>query len=230
MSDIEAVEVHVVIDHDTVIVGRAQFQHRRGRLTSTTFQYDQSFLADPSGYEIDPTLRLVSGTQYVEGLPGAFGDAAPDRWGRNLIDKRERGLARTGARATRTLDDADYLLGVSDATRQGALRFRVDAASPFLDPRDSVPRLVQLPKLLHDADVVGDGSESDSLPAVKALLDAGTGSLGGARPKASVLGDEGQQLIAKFPHHSDSWDVMLWEAVALDLASSAGIDVLNGDS
>jgi serine/threonine-protein kinase HipA len=223
MSVVDALEVHVELAGETTLAGRAQFQRRHGRLSATTFQYETSFLADPFSYEIDPAFRLVSGTQYVPGIPGTFGDSAPDRWGRNLIDKRERAVAREDMRAPRSLDDADYLIGVSDVTRQGALRFRATPDSPFLHSGDEVPRLIRLPALLRAADDVGADPANESLPAVKTLLDAGTGSLGGARPKASVLGDDGKALIAKFPHHSDDWDVMLWEATALDLAAAAGV-------
>jgi serine/threonine-protein kinase HipA len=191
-------EVHIELDGGTVLAGHAQFQRSRGRFQGTTFQYETGYLARPSAYEIDPALRLTSGTQYTQGLPGAFSDSAPDRWGRNLIQKQERAISRQDSRAARTLDDVDYLIGVSDVTRQGALRFRTDADAPFLDADHRVPKLVHLPELLRAADsAVGD---ADDYAAVKALLAAGTGSLGGARPKASVLGTDGRQLIAKFPH------------------------------
>ncbi|MDR6971135.1 type II toxin-antitoxin system HipA family toxin [Leifsonia shinshuensis] len=134
--------------------------------------------------------------------------------------KRERALALREARRPRELDDVDFLTGVSDVSRQGALRFRADATAPFLDPGHTVPRLVRLPELLRAADAA---ARDDDFAAVKELLDAGTGSLGGARPKAVVLGDDGRQLIAKFPHQSDEWDAMAWEATALDLAEQSGV-------
>jgi serine/threonine-protein kinase HipA len=223
MSRHDALEVHVEIGGATVLAGRAQFHRNRGSLSATTFQYDPDYLADARSYDIDPSLPLVSGSQYVEGLPGAFSDSAPDRWGRNLVKKQERERARRDDRAPRALDDVDFLVGVGDVTRQGALRFRREATTAFLDPDHTVPRLVRLPELLHAADsAAGDG---DDFAAVKMLLAAGTGSLGGARPKASVLGDDGRQLIAKFPHHADAWDVMAWEATALDLAEASGVVV-----
>ncbi|WP_426625462.1 type II toxin-antitoxin system HipA family toxin [Leifsonia sp. McL0607] len=223
MTHLEALHVHLELAGATVFVGHAQFQRRRGALASTTFQYDPGYLAHPDAYPIDPAFELFSGTQHTRGLPGAFADSAPDRWGRNLITKRERALAREEGRRPHDLDDVDFLAGVSDITRQGALRFRVDDNSAFLDPGHTVPRLVGLPGLLHAADVAARATDGDDFEAVKALLDAGTGSLGGARPKAAVLGDDGRQLIAKFPHHEDDWDVMAWEATALDLAAAAGV-------
>jgi serine/threonine-protein kinase HipA len=226
----DALEVHVVLAGETVLAGRAQFHRSRGNLTSTTFQYDQNYLADASAYPLDPALQLVSGTQQTQGLPGAFSDSAPDRWGRNLIKKRERLLARAESRRPRDFDDADFLAGVSDVTRQGALRYRVEPGSAFLDPDHTVPRLLSLPELLHAADTASRDTASretsdDGYEALKLLLAAGTGSLGGARPKAAVLDTDGRQLIAKFPHPEDEWDVMAWEATALDLAAAAGVRV-----
>jgi serine/threonine-protein kinase HipA len=223
MTHYETLQVHLDLEGATILVGQAQFHRSRGALSSTTFQYDAAYLAHPRAYQIDPALPLVSGSQYTSGLPGAFSDSAPDRWGRNLIKKRERALALEQSRRSRELDDVDFLAGVSDITRQGALRYRPDDRTAFIDVGHTVPRLVRLPELLHAADLAA--ADADDLEAVKALLDAGTGSLGGARPKAAVLGDDGRQLIAKFPHHDDAWDVMAWEATALDLAAEVGVVV-----
>ena len=121
MTAYDSLEVHVELGGETVFAGHAQFHRNRGRLSSTTFQYDAGFLAHPQAYALDPALDLVIGTQQTDGLPGAFSDAAPDRWGRNLIAKRERALARAEPRRSRTLDDVDFLIGVSDVTRQGAI-------------------------------------------------------------------------------------------------------------
>ena len=103
------------------LVGQAHVTRSRGQV-STTFLYDPAYLAD-GGMNIDPGLSLVPGAQYHPGLVGAFADSAPDRWGRNLIRKAERSRARDQGRVPRQLDDLDFLLGVSDDTRQGALRF-----------------------------------------------------------------------------------------------------------
>lgn len=112
---------------------------------------------------------------------------------------------------------------MSDETRQGELRLKTDAHEEFQHPAPEVPKLIALPTLLHAANSVARDAP-DSMEAIKTLLDAGTGSLGGARPKASVR-DGAQLLIAKFPHHADGWDVMAWEKTALDLAEEAGIAV-----
>lgn len=186
------------------------------------FDYDAAYLADRRGYPLSPDLTLADQRHSVSGLPGSFADSAPDRWGRNLIAQRIRARARGEGRQP-TLREVDYLLGVSDLTRQGALRFASDPQGPFLDVETDVPKLIALPRLLRAADEVAEGGRDD-MAAVKVLLDAGTGSLGGARPKASVR-DSDSLAIAKFPHHGDGWDVMAWEKTALDLAELSGITV-----
>lgn len=213
--------VEVLVDDasGTRMVGQANFTRSRSRI-STTFLYDSAYLAG-DGMNIDPTLLLVSGSQHQPGLLRSFADSAPDRWGRNLIEKAERIRAREETRAPRRLDDLDFLLGVSDDTRQGALRFRLPGHGEFLGKPSSVPQLISLPELLRASDEVA--SDEDPSRAVKQLLDTGTTGLGGARPKASVRLEDGSLAIAKFPHSSDGWDVMAWEATALDLLESAGI-------
>lgn len=214
-----AVEVFLDRNGESVLVGRAHFTRMQGRI-STTFLYDPDYLVN-GGTSIDPALPLVSGAQHQEGLVRAFADSAPDRWGRNLIDKAERVSAREERRVPRRLDDVDFLLGVSDNTRQGALRYREQGSVEFVGRPSQVPRLISLPHLLRASDEIA--SEANPATAVKQLIDTGSTGLGGARPKASVVLENGELAIAKFPHSSDQWDVMAWEATALDLLESVGI-------
>ncbi|MFC7622364.1 type II toxin-antitoxin system HipA family toxin [Microlunatus sp. GCM10028923] len=213
--------VEVLVDSEgrPRLAGQAHFTRTRGQI-STTFLYDPGYLAN-NGTSIDPALPLVSGAQHQGGLVRAFADSAPDRWGRNLIEKAERIRAREEGQAPRSLDDLDFLLGVSDDTRQGALRFRLPGHEEFLGKPSRVPRLMSLPELLRASDELA--SDEEPARAVKQLLDTGTTGLGGARPKASVRLEDGSLAIAKFPHSSDQWDVMAWEATTLDLFESAGI-------
>lgn len=213
--------VEVLVDHSgrPRLVGQAHFTRMRSQI-STTFLYDQAYLVG-DGMNIDPALRLVSGSQHQTGLLGSFADSAPDRWGRNLISKAERVRARAESRTPRRLDDLDFLLGVSDDTRQGSLRFRRPGQERFLGKPAVVPQLISLPELLRASDELA--SDEDPSRAVKQLLDTGSTGLGGARPKASVRLADGSLAIAKFPHASDQWDVMAWEATALDLLEAAGI-------
>lgn len=204
---------------DEVLVGRCRCSVRHGTL-SMLFTYDDAYLSDSRAFAIDPCLPLDSAAHHVGGLPGALRDSSPDRWGRHLIARRQR--AAMGSGPLRTLDEMDYLLGVHDQTREGALRYRDPASGIFLSSLGEVPPMVELKRVLFASTEVAKGEES--IDQVKELLDAGSGSLGGARPKASVL-DESKLLLAKFPHPGDEWDVMAWEKTAIDLARAAGIPV-----
>lgn len=211
--------IHVAVDMDGTPRQAGVLRLSGGRLPTSAFQYDRAYTGRTDAYQLDPALPLEAGTRYAPGLPGAISDAAPDRWGRNLIRKR---LLRSGELGARRPGELDFLLGVSDETRQGALRFSRESGGPYLAEHADVPKTVALPRLLRAAERVATDDDSDA--EVKLLLDAGTGSLGGARPKASVRDDD-HLLIAKFPHPGDSWDVMAWEATALDLAARSGIDI-----
>lgn len=215
-----------VSDRGTDVDAGTLYTHRRGRTESATFVYTSSFVARPGAYELDPTLPLSTApTQTPVGtrLFGALSDCAPDRWGRTLVSRAEARTAREEGRAARTLGEIDFLLGVRDDLRQGALRFSVDDG-PFLATDDTgVPALTDLPELM----ALADAAERDDapLPDLRRLLRVGS-SLGGARPKAHVMTPEGRVAIAKFPSAAhDTWNVMAWEKVALELAARAGIDV-----
>ena len=213
------VVVHVEWQGHTTEVGTAYFTSRRSVLT-TRFVYADTWLRRADAWSISPDLPIHHGQATVAGLPGAFGDSAPDRWGRNLVERHHRAQHRREHGTLRTLTDVDFLVGVSDVTRQGALRYTsIDAPGEYLSPGREVPKTIALPTLLHAA---RQAITDDDDRAVKTLLDAGTGSLGGARPKVSV-DDGGRLLLAKFPHPNDAWNVMAWEATALDLAGTCGI-------
>ena len=214
--------VHLQRADGPIRVGTAFVSTRRGTVT-TRFAYDASYLARSDAWAISPELPLDAGRATTTGLPGAMADTAPDRWGRNLIRKRLKAHERPTIGASPAITEVDYLIGVSDLTRQGALRYTRPSEFQFLAANPGVPTLIELPKLLNAADVVSrDTAQRDELAAIKALLDAGSASLGGARPKASVR-DGDRLFIAKFPHHGDEWDVMSWEKTALDLAERCGI-------
>ena len=216
-----ALEVCVEIDGVTTLAGTAYFT-QRGRGVSTAFVYERSYLTRSDAYPLDPELPLYLGQQAINGPVGAFSDCAPDRWGRNLITKRLRADALREQRTPPAVTEVNYLTGVSDLTRQGALRFRFLGTSEFVHPESEVPKLIDLPRLLHASDAIVH--QPNDLNAIKDLLAAGTGTLGGARPKASVR-DIDRLLVAKFPKPGDEWDVMAWEKTALDLAEGSGIDV-----
>ena len=220
------IEVHVALGDRNLLAGRMHSHRRRGS-ESASFGYDDRYLADPDAYALDPALPLVTGTLQTavgHALFGAFSDSTPDRWGRNLIQRAERARAKAAATAPRSMSEADLLLGVRDDLRQGALRFRLSNQVPFMAAEDSgVPVLTDLPVLL----AIAARAERDTAgyEDLQRLLRAGS-SLGGARPKAHVLGAAGRVAIAKFPSpSSDTWNVMAWEKVALDLARDGGLAV-----
>lgn len=201
-------------------VGKAHFTLRRG-IISTTFSYDPSYLRAAGSYAIDPIFPLTNSAFHCEGLPGAFRDSAPDRWGRNLIARQQRLEAAAAGEPLRSLDEVDYLAGVFDSTREGALRFSMPGGS-LLAELGNIPPVIQLPELLAASYRVA--RDDAGKRQIKELIDAGSSSLGGARPKASVI-DGDRLLLAKFSHPGDEWDVMAWEKVALDLAAHSGIAV-----
>jgi serine/threonine-protein kinase HipA len=219
------VDVLVMIGEQELFAGRL-WTHRR-RAESATFSYETEFLAHPAAYGLDPMLPLQAGQQQTPvGQPmfGAFTDCAPDRWGRRLLQRAERQRARDHGGTERSFGEIDYLLGVRDDLRQGALRFRDPASGAYLAAeRGGIPHLVDLPPLLAAADRLDRDAVSE---AELRLLLRGGSSLGGARPKAHVRYGGGRLGIAKFPSpSSDHWDVIRWEAVAMSLADEAGIRV-----
>jgi serine/threonine-protein kinase HipA len=222
----DAIEVHVDIDGTTVRAGTL-YAHRRRNTEAATLVYDADYVGSPTAYALEPALTLDLAqhqTAPEQPLFGAFTDCAPDRWGRTLVQRAERRRAKDAGVAARQLGEIDYLLGVRDDLRQGALRFRTDPDGPFESDGDlGVPALTQLGELLHLANrAERDAANYDEL---RRLIRAGS-SLGGARPKAHVRAADGRVAIAKFPSASvDTWNVPAWEKVAHDLAAAAGITV-----
>lgn len=179
---------------------------------SFVLRYTDEYLANPVAYPFAPQVPLTGGSfAGAAGLPGPMRDGAPDRWGRLIVSRR----------IGRDPNDDDLLLGVSDHTRQGALRYR-RGSHVHQHPGNDTPPLLDLAKLQGAADSVA--ADNDDNDAYKLLLQMGTDSLGGARPKAAV--GKGDELwIAKFTHSTDAWSVIEWEAVTLRLAAAAGITV-----
>ena len=211
---------------EPVQAGRLWSHFRKGR-ESASFEYNKEWLANPHRFALEPLLPLADGTFHTnpgQSVFGAIGDSTPDRWGRILMRRAELARARTANKSPHTLSELDYLLRVNDEARQGALRFSQDGGQSFCAPPGStpIPPLVNLSRLLHAADhFCRDDENAEDL---RLLLAPGS-SLGGARPKASVKDKKGNLCIAKFPRHDDEYNVVAWEAVALTLASKAGLQV-----
>jgi serine/threonine-protein kinase HipA len=224
MAGREPVEVTVEIDGQEFVAGTLWVHEQRTE--TATFRYFDSYLASPVSYDLDPALPKSAGIfQSQPGKPlfSAFADSAPDRWGQNLMRREERERAAAANSTPRSLRNADFLLGVRDDVRQGAIRFRRPRTRDYYAAqRSAVPRLIELPRLLHAVDHLDDDADSRDL---RDLIDAGS-SLGGARPKAAVIDMSGQLAIAKFPRSdSDEWDVAGWEEVELRLARRSGLTV-----
>lgn len=224
MADTE-VDVLVQIAGEDVLAGRL-WGHRQRGAESATFRYASEYLARPGAYELDPALPLFEGAHQTPAgkrMFGAMSDCAPDRWGRRLLTRDEERRAKRDGDAQRSFGEMEYLLGVRDDLRQGALRFRDPETAVFLEGETKgVPPLLELPVLLAAADRVERNEANDA--ELMTLLRGGS-SLGGARPKAHIL-DQDRVAIAKFPSPAnDEWDVMRWEFVALNLARRSGIAV-----
>lgn len=225
MAD-QPIEVVVELAGEDFLAGRL-YSHRRRGGESASFVYETAYLARPDAYALDPALPLTQGTlQTTVGLQmfRAFADSAPDRWGRRLIARAERRQAAAKRTTPRSLGEIDFLLGVRDDLRQGAVRFRDPASGHFLAEADvGVPELTDLPRLVEAAEHLESDKETDA--ELRELLRVGS-SLGGARPKTHVIDADGRVAIAKFPSAlHDTWNVMAWEKVSLDLAHTAGIKV-----
>ena len=222
--------VYVDLEAKPHLMGRLWTRVRKNK-ESATFEYDEGWLKHPAKFSLEPALQLGPGPFHTPAdtpMFGAIGDSAPDRWGRALMRRMVRRRAeRERGGPPRTLQEIDYLLLVDDEARQGALRFAEQEGGPFLREEGvkRIPPLVELPKLLAAAEHVME--DKDTEEDLRLLFAPGS-SLGGARPKASVIEKDGQLAIAKFPRKDDEINTVVWEAVALALAKKAGIEVPAG--
>lgn len=213
--------------------------HDRGQIR---FHYDRDWLNDPRAFALDPDLSLDEHPFFPKPELGNFGiflDSSPDRWGQTLMKRREALLAKDERRTPRTLYAWDFLIGVQDLTRQGALRFRQAGTDSFLaNEKMAAPPVTTLRELEAVAYQLSSRriDDLDALRKWLAVLVAPGASLGGARPKANFTEIDDSLWIGKFPARDDDRDVGAWEYVAHTLARKADVDVpparqlrLNGD-
>lgn len=219
------IEVHIDLNGETERLGTLYRQPGRQGET-VTFEYDQGWVGSPQRFSIEPALRVGRGAfapQAGRAMFGSIGDSAPDTWGRRLMQRKERRQAGQENRTPRSLSEADYLLGVTDISRLGALRFKQPDDDEFQTPlADGVPSVVDLGNLLSVTERILRDEETDE---DLQLIFAPGSSLGGARPKASVIDQNGLLAIAKFPKEDDEYSIETWESIALHLAEMAGINV-----
>ncbi len=206
--------------------------HRVGTLHRTagrgrervSFTYHEGWLAYENAFGLSPDMPLGPG-QFVpeagQDMLAPLGDSSPDTWGRTVMRRYEGRMAEAEERRPRTLQETDYLLGVNDETRLGALRYKVDDE---FQAREGigVPALLSLGDLLQASQRVLRGEETAE--DLKMLFVPGS-SLGGARPKASILDQHGRLSVAKFPKETDNYCVERWEAITMVIARRAGITV-----
>ncbi len=208
----------------------------RGNLIFS-FAYDKAWLTKKAGLYLDPNLHLFSGPQYPSsGKPnfGIFLDSSPDRWGKLLMRRREAAWARLEGRKEKTLTELDYLLGVYDGHRMGAMRFKANEEGRFLNdnkemaspPWTSLRALENASIQLEKEDAI---NEPEYITWLTMLIAPGS-SLGGARPKASVIDPIGSLWIAKFPSANDDRNIGAWEKVAHTLAGMAGVQMAQGEA
>lgn len=221
----ETIYVYIDLAGTNHLVGRL-WVHTKGNNESASFEYDRAWLANPQRFSLEPALRVGAGVFHTgqgKALFGAIGDSAPDRWGRLLMSRNARMQAKLENQPLRHLREVDCLLQVNDRARQGALRFTTEEGGNFLaaDEPHTIPPEINLPRLLAAADAINSDTENEA--DLKILLAPGS-SLGGARPKASIVDKNGNLLLAKFPQKNDDYNTVLWEAVTLKLAQKAGIN------
>jgi serine/threonine-protein kinase HipA len=213
-------------------IGMLYSSYSRGK-EIFSFEYDKQWLQSSFTQEIDPDLVLYSGKQYLRDEKSNFGvflDSSPDRWGRVLMDRRESILARMENRPCRNLNESDYLLGIFDEQRMGALRFKETESGAFMNdnrnfatpPWTSIRELEQASYQIEN-ELLDDDAEQ--LKWLSMLLAPGS-SLGGARPKAGIRNADGSLWIAKFPSKEDRYDVGAWEMIVNELAQMAGLHVV----
>ena len=216
---------------DPLLMGVLHSDRLKGKEVFS-FEYIDEWLKNGPAQLLDPSLQLYTGLHYLNDVQDNFGiflDSSPDRWGRILMRRREAAFARNENREEKKLFETDYLLGVYDGHRMGALRFKLEDDGPFLNdnknmaspPWTSLRELEQISLRLEDDDVIDD---PEYLKWLSMLITPGA-SLGGARPKASIVDNDGNLWIAKFPSRNDQGDIGGWEIVTYELAILAGINM-----
>ena len=227
-------KIYVYADFDwlktAVLVGELGYESLRGT-DSYSFCYDHNWLRQYSDLYLSADINNYTGLQFTQpdrDIFGCFGDALPDRWGRLLLNRREQIRAQEEKRPVRKLSSYDYLLGIDDYSRMGGFRFKESPDGEFIncDATLRIPPLTDIQVLVAASMEVEKSEDRNLLPDKKWLLQLvhpGT-SLGGARPKAGVLNEEGELCVAKFPSRNDEYDIGLWEHLSHLLAKEAGVE------
>ncbi|MFV8333921.1 type II toxin-antitoxin system HipA family toxin [Flavobacterium sp. GSP14] len=210
------------------VIGILSAQQAKGK-KAFSFEYDKNWLKTEQKFLLDPDIQLYGGPQYPNQKEnfGIFLDSMPDTWGRTLMKRREAQQAKDKNEKPKTLYDIDFLLGVYDESRMGALRFKTDPNGDFLDNNKtaSSPPWSSIRELQNAAANFENDDDNDEVKKWLSVLMAPGSSLGGARPKANVLDADKSLWIAKFPSKTDITDKAAWEFLAYLLATKAGIEM-----
>ena len=212
-------------------IGILGYEHVRGKY-HFVFEYSRLWLKQHGGILLSGDLMNVPSLQHPRGHDNVFGfvkDSFPDRWGRLLLDRRERLTAQSEGRPTRMLTNYDYLIGIEDFTRMGGIRYKEEDSDDYINASDKylVPPIESLRALCDACHEIELAEERNELPEQRwldQLIDPGT-SLGGARPKANVIDTDGTLYVAKFPSKKDLENTELIEHFSHHLAAKAGIHV-----
>jgi serine/threonine-protein kinase HipA len=222
------VYAHWVGMKDPKCIGVLSAHFGKGRKTFS-FEYDKDWISSREQILLDPDLAWYAGPQYANNKDnfGIFLDSMPDSWGRTLMQRREPIRAKEEGREPRKLHDIDFLLGVYDDSRMGALRFKSDPNGPFLETASSTttPPWTTLGELQEAVRIIESDEEDEHIRKWILVLIAPGSSLGGARPKANFTDNSRNLWIAKFPSKNDKIDKASWELLSYRLALKAGIIV-----
>ena len=212
-------------------IGLLGYERIRGK-DHFVFEYSHEWLKQHGGIVLSGDLMNVPSLQHPRGTDSVFGfvkDSFPDRWGRLLLDRRERLKAQAEGRPVRMLTNYDYLTGIEDFTRMGGIRYKDEDGDGYINASEKylVPPIESLPALCDACHEIELAEERNELPEQRwldQLIDPGT-SLGGARPKANVIDTDGKLYVAKFPSKKDLENTELIEHFSHRLAAKAGINV-----
>lgn len=213
-----------------IFMGTLAVTQARGKEVFS-FEYNEDWLSNQTAHYLDPNLGMFKGRQYLPDDKSNFGiflDSSPDRWGRVLMKRREALEASEEGRKEKTFFESDFVLGVYDKHRMGALRFKLNEEGIFLNDNKAfaTPPWAALKDLEYASMKLedDDNDDAESLQWLNMLIAPGS-SLGGARPKASIVDKKGNLWIAKFPSKNDAKDIGAWEIVTHQLAINAGLNV-----
>lgn len=215
------------LSYQNELIGRLYASGSRGR-EIYSFEYNPEWLSHERVL-LDPDLKLYRGRQYInddKNIFGLFSDSCPDRWGRLLMKRREAIRAKKADEKPKKLLESDFLLGVYDEARMGGLRFKTEMEGEFLsnDRGFATPPWASL-RELEQASIAFENDDTGLEEKWLKQLIAPGSSLGGARPKASVVAPDGSLWIAKFPSKYDEVNSGAWEMVVHDLAVMSGLNV-----